>query len=163
MQGGEIIGSILDEDAIDEFIVSVVPTFIGEGIPLIAPRHREMPLRLLSVQRFPTALFNFITPCSKPLSEASPTPDRRSHSRLKLREPIDGLRRLLTDCSHVRKTEEQMIVALIHWRIKPDEPSKKAFHKHFLRRLFPNAVRQELKKEPEKIRPLSPKRRKRKR
>src|SRR5690348_17760896 len=37
----------------DEFIISVVPTFIGEGIPLIAPRHREVPLRLRSVQRFP--------------------------------------------------------------------------------------------------------------
>ena len=53
MGGGEIIGSFLDEGAIDEFILSVVPTFIGEGIPLLAPRHREVPLRLLSVKRFP--------------------------------------------------------------------------------------------------------------
>ena len=53
MGGGEVIGAFLDEDAIDEFIITVVPTFIGEGIPLIAPRHREVPLRLLSLQRFP--------------------------------------------------------------------------------------------------------------
>ena len=53
MGGGEIIGSFLDEDAIDEFIITVVPTFIGEGIPLIAPRHREVPLQLLSLRRFP--------------------------------------------------------------------------------------------------------------
>ena len=53
MGGGEIIGSFLDEDAIDEFIITVVPTFIGEGIPLIAPRHREVPLRLVSLRRFP--------------------------------------------------------------------------------------------------------------
>ena len=53
MGGGEIIGSFLDEDALDEFIITVMPTFIGEGIPLIAPRHREVPLRLLSLQRFP--------------------------------------------------------------------------------------------------------------
>jgi len=53
MGGGEIIGSFLDEDAIDELVISVVPTFIGEGIPLIAPRHLEVPLGLLSVQRFP--------------------------------------------------------------------------------------------------------------
>jgi dihydrofolate reductase len=53
MGGGEIIGSFLDENAIDEFIISVVPTFIGEGIPLIAPRHREVPLRLLSLRGFP--------------------------------------------------------------------------------------------------------------
>jgi dihydrofolate reductase len=53
MGGGEIIGSFLDEDAIDEFIINVVPMFIGEGIPLIAPRHREVPLRLLSLHQFP--------------------------------------------------------------------------------------------------------------
>jgi dihydrofolate reductase len=57
MGGGEIIGSFLDEHAIDEFIITVVPTFIGEGIPLIAPRHREVPLGLLSLQEFPDGVF----------------------------------------------------------------------------------------------------------
>ena len=52
MGGGEIIGSFLDESAIDEFIITVVPILIGEGIPLIAPRHCEVPLRLLSLRRF---------------------------------------------------------------------------------------------------------------
>ena len=52
MGGGEIIGSFLDEGAIDEFIVTVVPMFIGEGIHLIAPKNREVALRLLSSQRF---------------------------------------------------------------------------------------------------------------
>jgi dihydrofolate reductase len=52
MGGGDIIASFLDEGAIDEFIITVIPTFIGEGIPLIAPRHRHVPLGLLSVQRF---------------------------------------------------------------------------------------------------------------
>lgn len=53
MGGGEIIASFLDEGAIDEFIISVIPTFIGDGIPLIARRHRHVPLRLRSVERFP--------------------------------------------------------------------------------------------------------------
>jgi len=53
MGGGEIIGAFLDEGAIDEFIITVVPTFIGEGIALIAARHREVPLRLLGLQQFP--------------------------------------------------------------------------------------------------------------
>jgi len=53
MGGGEIIGSFLDEGAIDEFIITVVPTFIGEGIPLLAPRNRAVTLRLLGVQQFP--------------------------------------------------------------------------------------------------------------
>ena len=53
MGGGDIIGSFLDEGAIDEFIITMVPTFVGEGIPLIAPRHREVALRLLGVREFP--------------------------------------------------------------------------------------------------------------
>lgn len=53
MGGGEIIASFLDEAAIDEFIIAVVPVFIGEGIPLLAPKHRDVALRLLGVQQFP--------------------------------------------------------------------------------------------------------------
>ena len=53
MGGGELIASFLDEKAIDEFIITVVPIFIGEGIPLIAPRHLEVPLKLRSVKPFP--------------------------------------------------------------------------------------------------------------
>jgi dihydrofolate reductase len=53
MGGGGIIGAFLDENAIDEFIITVVPIFIGDGIPLLAPRHREVPLRLLGVESFP--------------------------------------------------------------------------------------------------------------
>ncbi len=53
MGGGEIIGSFLDENAIDEFIITIVPTFIGEGIPLLGPKQRLVPLRLLGVQQFP--------------------------------------------------------------------------------------------------------------
>lgn len=53
MGGGELIASFLDEDAIDEFMITVVPIFIGEGIPLIAPRHRAVPLTLRSVKTFP--------------------------------------------------------------------------------------------------------------
>ena len=52
MGGGELIASFLDQGAIDEFIISVIPIFIGDGIPLFAPRHRDVPLRLVSVQSF---------------------------------------------------------------------------------------------------------------
>jgi dihydrofolate reductase len=56
MGGGDIIASFLDEQAIDEFVISVVPVFIGEGIPLIARRHRHVPLDLLSSERFEDGL-----------------------------------------------------------------------------------------------------------
>jgi dihydrofolate reductase len=56
MGGGELIASFLDEQAIDEFVISVVPLFIGDGIPLIARRHRHVPLDLQSVDRFEDGL-----------------------------------------------------------------------------------------------------------
>ena len=52
MGGGEIIASFLDAQAIDEFVISVTPVFIGDGIPLIARRHRHVPLDLYSIDRF---------------------------------------------------------------------------------------------------------------
>lgn len=56
MGGGELIASFLDEQAIDEFVISVVPVFIGDGIPLIARRHRQVLLDLQSVERFEDGL-----------------------------------------------------------------------------------------------------------
>jgi dihydrofolate reductase len=53
MGGGGLIASFLDAGEIDEFDIHVIPTFIGEGIPLIAPRHRDVPLRLRSARKYP--------------------------------------------------------------------------------------------------------------
>ena len=53
MGGGGIIASFLDAGELDEFIIHVIPTFIGEGIPLIKPRHRLVPLKLLSTREYP--------------------------------------------------------------------------------------------------------------
>lgn len=56
MGGGDLIASFLDARAIDEFVISVVPVFIGDGLPLIARRHRHVPLELQSVERFDDGL-----------------------------------------------------------------------------------------------------------
>jgi len=53
MGGGELIASFLDAGLIDEFSIHVIPVFIGEGIPLIAPAHRTVPLKLLNTKKFP--------------------------------------------------------------------------------------------------------------
>ncbi|MEP6819682.1 MAG: dihydrofolate reductase family protein [bacterium] len=53
MGGGGIIASFLDAGEIDEFVIHVIPTFIGEGIPLIAPKQRLVALNLLSARDFP--------------------------------------------------------------------------------------------------------------
>ena len=56
MGGGEIIASFLDAQAIHEFVISVVPIFIGDGIPLIARRHLHVPLSLRSTEKFEDGL-----------------------------------------------------------------------------------------------------------
>ena len=53
MGGGELVASFLDAGEIDEFDIHVIPNFIGKGIPLMAPRHRDVPLRLRSVKKYP--------------------------------------------------------------------------------------------------------------
>jgi len=52
MGGASIIASFLDEGEIDDFMIHVIPTFIGEGIPLIAPNRRTVPLKLISCTKF---------------------------------------------------------------------------------------------------------------
>jgi len=52
MGGGELIASFLDASEIDEFDIHVIPTLIGEGIPLIAPRHRDIELTLRSARKY---------------------------------------------------------------------------------------------------------------
>ena len=53
MGGGELIASFLDAGEIDEFDIHVIPAFIGQGIPLVAPRHRDVSLRLRSARAYP--------------------------------------------------------------------------------------------------------------
>ena len=52
MGGAGLIASFLDEGEIDEFVFHVMPTFIGEGIPIIATGRRTVPLKLISCKKF---------------------------------------------------------------------------------------------------------------
>jgi dihydrofolate reductase len=53
MGGGGLIASFLDAGELDEFDLRVMPILIGEGIPLIEPRHRDIPLKLLHSKKYP--------------------------------------------------------------------------------------------------------------
>ncbi len=53
MGGAAIAATFLDAQEVDEFEITVVPVFIGEGIPLFEPRRRNVPLELLSCKSFP--------------------------------------------------------------------------------------------------------------
>jgi dihydrofolate reductase len=56
MGGGELIASFLDAEEIDEFDIHMIPTFIGEGIPLMARRHRDIALSLRSARKYPDGI-----------------------------------------------------------------------------------------------------------
>jgi len=60
MGGGQIIASFLDAGQIDEFRIHVIPVFIGEGIPLLQPRHRLVRLELQAVKRFPDGVLKLV-------------------------------------------------------------------------------------------------------
>jgi len=53
MGGGSLIGSFVDVDQVDEFIIHVMPVLIGAGIPLMKPRRRTISLNLRSTKTFP--------------------------------------------------------------------------------------------------------------
>jgi dihydrofolate reductase len=53
MGGGELFGAFLDAGEVDRISLHVIPVFIGEGIPLIGPRHRHVELRRTSHRIFP--------------------------------------------------------------------------------------------------------------
>lgn len=52
MGGAELIASFLDQGQIDEFWIHVIPKLIGEGIPLLQPRRRQVELMLKSTRWF---------------------------------------------------------------------------------------------------------------
>lgn len=53
MGGAGIIAAFLDAGALDEFSLHVIPVMIGQGIPLLSPAHRSVPLELLSTRTWP--------------------------------------------------------------------------------------------------------------
>jgi dihydrofolate reductase len=52
MGGGELIASFVDAGELDEFIIHVIPTFIREGIPLIAAGLKDTDLSLLETHAY---------------------------------------------------------------------------------------------------------------
>jgi dihydrofolate reductase len=71
MGGGDIIASFLDAGAIDEFVITMAPVFIGDGIPLIARRHRHLPLVLQSTRSFEDGVVQLHYIVSRPAAHAA--------------------------------------------------------------------------------------------
>src|SRR5437899_2436896 len=85
MRGGAgLIGSFLDENEIDEFVIHVIPTLIGEGIPLIAARHLEVPLQLRSCRHYSDGVVRLHYSVLKPRPRNGRGGNARPNRRLKL-------------------------------------------------------------------------------
>ena len=56
MGGGKVIAAFLDAGEIDEFIVHVMPVYLGAGIPLIAPLQRDVEMDLIDTKTYGNAV-----------------------------------------------------------------------------------------------------------
>lgn len=56
--GGQLIASFLDNDLLDRMILTLIPTTIGEGIPLFPEIPKETTWTLTNVERFETGVVN---------------------------------------------------------------------------------------------------------
>jgi dihydrofolate reductase len=54
--GGQLVRAFLDAGLIDDFIVSIHPILLGDGIPLVAPGAARTSLALVSERHFPSGL-----------------------------------------------------------------------------------------------------------
>ena len=54
--GAEIINELLKNDLIDEFIISVIPVLVGDGIRLFKDGRPEQQLELVNAKTFDTGL-----------------------------------------------------------------------------------------------------------
>lgn len=62
--GAEIINELLKQRLIDEFIISVIPVFIGNGTRLFKDGRPEQTLKLVDVRKFDTGLLQVHYKCS---------------------------------------------------------------------------------------------------
>lgn len=56
MDGGRLIQALLGAGLIDEFVVTVIPVDLGEGIPLLAGEEQWALLRLEESRAFPSGV-----------------------------------------------------------------------------------------------------------
>ncbi|MFD2730321.1 dihydrofolate reductase family protein [Pedobacter alpinus] len=62
--GAEIVNELLKSDLIDEFIISVIPILVGNGIKLFKDGRPEQKLELISVKSFDKGLTQLHYKCA---------------------------------------------------------------------------------------------------
>jgi dihydrofolate reductase len=58
MGGGQLISTFLKKDLLDRMILTLIPTTIGEGIPLFPEISKETKWALTHVEHFETGVVN---------------------------------------------------------------------------------------------------------
>jgi dihydrofolate reductase len=54
--GSEIVNELLNDNLIDEFIISIIPIILGDGIPLFKKRETELKLKLIGCKHYEKGL-----------------------------------------------------------------------------------------------------------
>ncbi len=54
--GGALVNSFLQQDLIDEYIISTIPVILGGGIPLFPPPSPQVKLQTVSAKQYPSGL-----------------------------------------------------------------------------------------------------------
>ena len=54
--GAEIVNELLKENLIDEFVISIIPILLGDGVKLFKDGRPEQKLTLISTKQFETGL-----------------------------------------------------------------------------------------------------------
>lgn len=57
--GSEIINALMKQNLVDEFVISIIPVFLGDGIRLFRDGRPEMNLKLVESKEFETGLVQF--------------------------------------------------------------------------------------------------------
>lgn len=65
MGGAGIIAAFTDAGEVDDFIIHVIPTFIGEGIPLIQAAERTLPVTLTSTKQYEDGVVRLHYSCAQ--------------------------------------------------------------------------------------------------
>lgn len=66
--GAQLVNSLLQDNLIDEFIISVIPILVGDGIKLFENGRPEQILELIDVKTFDTGLIQMYYKTKNPIS-----------------------------------------------------------------------------------------------
>ena len=56
--GGRLVAAFREADLIDEYIITLIPVLLGDGIPLFVPAGEESPMELKSVESYDDGVVN---------------------------------------------------------------------------------------------------------